>query len=116
MIEGGLQKNAPAPTGSPQITTTAIPGGSNSNTATTTATATTTNTNTITNGRQQKPQAQTQTPEQQTVTTTETPRRRNNMVQRTFQQTGYTREDFALLLQLTTTLLLVYAIGFGGFE
>jgi len=26
MIEGGLQKNAPAPTGSPQITTTAIPG------------------------------------------------------------------------------------------
>lgn len=111
MIEGGLQKNAPTPTGSPQITTTAIPGGSNSNTATTTATATTTNT--TTNGQ---PQAQTQTPEQQTVTTTETPRRRNNMVQRTFQQTGYTREDFALLLQLTTTLLLVYAIGFGGFD
>ena len=114
MIEGGLQKNAPTPTGSPQITTTAIPGGSNSNTATTTATATTTNT--TTNGQQQQPQAQTQTPEQQTVTTTETPRRRNNMVQRTFQQTGYTREDFALLLQLTTTLLLVYAIGFGGFD
>ncbi len=107
MIEGGLQKNAPAPTGSPQITTTAIPG-SNSNTATTTTTATTTN--------GQQPQAQTQTPEQQTVTTTETPRRRNNMVQRTFQQTGYTREDFALLLQLTTTVLLVYAIGFGGFD
>jgi hypothetical protein len=111
MIEGGLQKNAPTPTGSPQITTTAIPG-SNSNAATTTATATTTN------GQQsqQQLQAQTQTPEQQTVTTTETPRRRNNMVQRTFQQTGYTREDFALLLQLTTTLLLVYAIGFGGFD
>lgn len=106
MIEGGLQKNAPTPTGSPQITTTAIPGGSNSNTATTTATTT----------NRQQSQAQTQTPEQQTVTTTETPRRRNNMVQRTFQQTGYTREDFALLLQLTTTLLLVYAIGFGGFD